>query len=68
VALETIEEIAQHLPAAARPGVDMFEDELRAEQTAGNAELARVLASTVDSQLEARLLELAAAAQQEVPA
>ena len=46
----------------------MFEDELRAEQTEGNAELARVLAATVDSQLEARLLELAAAALPEVPA
>jgi CHAD domain-containing protein len=63
VALETVEAIAGHLPAAARPGVDLFEDELRTEQIEGNAELARVLAQTLDSQLEARLLELAAAAE-----
>src|SRR3954447_25802029 len=39
VALAAVEEIASHLPPSARPGVDMFEDELRAEQTLGNAEL-----------------------------
>jgi len=68
VALETIEEIAKHLPERARAGVDLFESDLRAEQTTGNAELARVLAETIESQLEARLLELAAAAQEGVPA
>jgi CHAD domain-containing protein len=68
VALEMIENVAEHLPASARPGVDSFEAELRADQTAGNAELEQMLAYTVESQLEARLLELAAAAVREVPA
>ncbi|MEA2494052.1 MAG: hypothetical protein QOJ29_1963 [Thermoleophilaceae bacterium] len=62
VALQEIEAIAAHLPAIARPGVDAIEDELRAEQAEGNVTLERELAVTVDSQLEARLLELAASA------
>lgn len=59
VALEAVEDIMAHLPAAARPGIDAFEDELRADQAAGNATLERALAHAVDSQLETRLLELA---------
>ncbi len=68
VALEAIEEIAAKLPAAVRPGVDAFEAELRADQAEGNAELARALEEITDTQLQARLLELAAAAQREAVA
>lgn len=62
VALETIEAIAQHLPPAARAGVDFFESELRAEQEGGNIALERALAQAATEQLEQRLLELAASA------
>jgi CHAD domain-containing protein len=62
VALQEIEAIAVHLPGSARPGVDAIKDELRAEQAEGNVTLERELAVTVESQLEARLLELAASA------
>ena len=63
VALALIEDIATCLPPSTRAGVDAFEDELRDDQAAGNAELERALATTVESQLESRLLELAATAQ-----
>jgi CHAD domain-containing protein len=62
VALEEVEGIMGRLPSVARPGVDAFEDELRADQATGNVTLERALAHAVDSQLEARLLELAAMA------
>jgi CHAD domain-containing protein len=62
VALQEVEGIMDRLPAVARAGVDAFEDELRADQAAGNITLERALEHTVDSQLESRLLELAAMA------
>jgi CHAD domain-containing protein len=62
VALEAIEAIAVRLPAAAQAGVDAFEDELRSDQSEGNLTLEHALAHVVESQLQARLLELAATA------
>jgi CHAD domain-containing protein len=62
VALQEVEAIKTRLPATAVPGVDAFEDELRAEQVEGNLTLERTLANVVETQLEARLLELAAMA------
>jgi CHAD domain-containing protein len=62
VALAAVEEIAAKLPVAARAGVDAFEEELRTDQLAGNVELERALGRVVETQLEARLLELAALA------
>jgi CHAD domain-containing protein len=67
VALEAVEGIMAHLPAVSRAGVDAFEDDLRADQAAGNIALERALAHAVDSQLEARLLELAAMARTTAP-
>jgi CHAD domain-containing protein len=66
VAIAALERIAADLTAADRPGVASFEDELRAEQAAGNRTLATVLAEVLESQLEERLLTLAAEAR--VPA
>jgi CHAD domain-containing protein len=68
VALEEVEQIKTSLPAAATAGVDAFEDELRADQAQGNVTLERALAHVVESQLEARLLELAALAHDEAAA
>ena len=68
VALDAVEEIAKELPESARAGIDAFEEELRADQADGNETLERALAYAVESQLESRLLELAAAAGNEVPA
>jgi CHAD domain-containing protein len=68
VALEEVEQIKASLPAAATAGVDAFEDELRADQAQGNVTLERALAHVVESQLEARLLELAALARAEAAA
>jgi CHAD domain-containing protein len=62
VALQFVEGVMAHLPAVARAGVDAFEDEFRADQVAGNATLERALAHANESQLQARLLELAAVA------
>ena len=44
VALAAIEAIAQKLPPVTRPGVDAFEDELRADQARGNQLLEQALA------------------------
>jgi CHAD domain-containing protein len=62
VALEAIEAIAKKLPEATRPGIDAFEDELRADQAAGNEQLERALAEVADVHLEDRLTELAESA------
>lgn len=43
VALAAVEAIAHKLPPAARPGIDAFEDELRADQALGNELLSQAL-------------------------
>ena len=68
VALEEIEAIKAELPPEAAVGVDDFEDELRADQAQGNVTLEQALAHMVETQLESRLLELAATARQEATA
>jgi CHAD domain-containing protein len=68
VALATVEGIMAHLPPQARAGVDAFEDDLGMEQVAGNATLEQALAHATETQLEARLLELAALARSPLPA
>jgi CHAD domain-containing protein len=68
VALAAVESIMAHLPPQARAGVDTFEDDLRIEQVAGNATLAHALAHATETQLQARLLELAALARSPLPA
>jgi CHAD domain-containing protein len=68
VALVAVENIAEELPTAARAGVQSFEEDLRADQLAGNRELERMLEEVVATQLEARLLELAAMARSGAPA
>jgi CHAD domain-containing protein len=62
VALAAIAAIAGSLPAADRAGVSSFEDELRGHQGAGNRALEQALADVVETQLESRLLTLAAEA------
>jgi hypothetical protein len=57
-----------HLPPQARAGVDAFEDDLRIEQVAGNATLEQALARATETQLQARLLKLAALARSPLPA
>ena len=66
VALAAVERIAQGVDAADRPGIESFEGELRADQAAGNSTVATALAEAIESQLESRLLTLAAEAR--VPA
>jgi hypothetical protein len=66
VALAAVERVAQGLTAADRPGIESFEDELRAGQGAGNAAVADALAEAIETQLESRLVTLAAEAR--VPA
>jgi CHAD domain-containing protein len=68
VALATVEGIMAHLPPEARAGVDAFEQELRADQATGNTTLEQALARAAESQLQARLLELAAIARSPMPA
>jgi CHAD domain-containing protein len=68
VALATVESIMAHLPPQARAGVDAFENDLRVEQVAGNATLEQALARATQTQLQARLLELAALARSPLPA
>jgi CHAD domain-containing protein len=60
VALATIDAIAGQLPPVAQPGVEAIRDELRLDQAEGNQALEVALGYSVQSQLEARLLELAA--------
>jgi CHAD domain-containing protein len=62
VALDAIETIARKLAKVTRPGIDAFEDELRADQGAGNEQLQRALADVADARLEERLTELAESA------
>jgi CHAD domain-containing protein len=68
VELTAVEEIMSRLPPQARAGVDAYEDELRADQAAGNVTLEQALARATEVQLEARLLELAALARGPLPA
>jgi CHAD domain-containing protein len=63
VALATVDAIAAQLPPVAQAGVEAVREELRADQAEGNLALERALGYTVESQLEARLLELAASAE-----
>ena len=62
VALAAVERVANGLAAADRPGIQSFEDELRSGQARGNQTLDLELAAAVDSQLEDRLITLAAEA------
>jgi CHAD domain-containing protein len=64
VALAAVERVAQGLDAADRPGIESFEDELRADQAMGNYTLEQALAEASETQLEARLLALAAEARE----
>jgi CHAD domain-containing protein len=59
VALAAVEAIAAKLGSAERDGIQSFEDELRAHQANGNRELELVLAETIETQLESRLIALA---------
>ncbi len=68
VALHEVQEIAAALPPVAAAGVESFEEELRADQELGNTTLEQALAHAVETQLEARLLELAAMARNGVTA
>ena len=52
VALAAIGEIAKRLPPAARAGIDSFEDELRADQLAGNERLEEALTRAAPFALE----------------
>jgi CHAD domain-containing protein len=62
VALAAIGKVANGLTPDDRPGIESFADELRADQTTGNQALEQALAEAVESQLESRLLALAAEA------
>jgi CHAD domain-containing protein len=62
VALAAVERIGQELPADDRPGIDSFENELREDQAAGNQALEQELAEVLHTQLELRLMALAARA------
>lgn len=59
VQLEALEELATALPKADLVGIDLFADEARAEQQAGNELLAVALAEAERSDLRGRLLALA---------
>lgn len=62
VAIEELEAIAGALGEAERPGIGGLIEEERAEQRRGNRALAAMLGRVHDSELERRLLELAASA------
>ena len=62
VALATVERIGESLATADRRGIASFAQELREDQAAGNREVAAALARVMESDLEARLLTLAAKA------
>src|SRR4051794_35563392 len=57
VALASVHRFASGLASADRGGLADFEDDLRHEQTSGNALLEQALHDAVESQLKSRLLE-----------
>jgi CHAD domain-containing protein len=68
VQLAAIARIEDAADVAARPGLEVFADRLRAEQEAGNEVLAGALHAAEEHELQARLAALVAAAREEAPA
>ncbi len=64
VQLEALGHVAASIGEAERPGVEAFAAVVRAEQGAGNEELAAALADARDGDLRGRLARLADAAQE----
>jgi CHAD domain-containing protein len=62
VHLSQLEEFADAVKAADRPGVEVFAERVRAEQAAGNDALAAALAEIEETDLHGRLAALAASA------
>jgi len=62
VALASLEKIAESFAAADRAGIASFAAELRRDQAAGNQAVEQALAEIMETQLESRLLALAAEA------
>ena len=62
VAIAAVERIGESLAAADRSGIASFERELRDDQGAGNREVEAALARVMETDLESRLLTLAAKA------
>ena len=63
VQLRTLLELADALPEADRPGLELVVEEARAEQARGNAVLAAALDAAEESDLRGRLVALADAAE-----
>lgn len=68
VQLAAIARIEDAADVAARPGLEVFADRLRAEQAEGNEVLAGALRIAGEHELEARLAALVAAAREEAEA
>jgi CHAD domain-containing protein len=62
VHLAQLEEFAEAVKAADRPGVEVFAERVRGEQAAGNEVLAAALAEIEETDLRGRLAALAASA------
>ncbi len=62
VQLAALEDFQAAVGDAERPGLEVLDDELRAEQAEGNERLAAALAEAESSELRARLVALAAEA------